>query len=129
MQNRPQIQVTERYLLNVYAEKETLRLSPRGTNPGSPALAVSAPTDPSACGHRRAGLGCSDGPRQGGCFTKQLTHPERPPRIHKGLSLPYSPQKDGQRPRQPSGHSLEARSPLYPPEGQVGNGVEDRELP
>ena len=98
MQNQPQTQVTERYLLNVYAEKETLRLSVRGTNPGSPALAVSAPTYPSACGHRTAGLGCSDGPRQGGCFTKQLTHPEWLPQIYKDLSVPYSPQEDSQCP-------------------------------
>lgn len=47
--------------MNVYGEEETLRLSPVGTDSGSPALVVSAPADLCASGHRAAGPGYSEG--------------------------------------------------------------------
>lgn len=62
--------------MNVYVEEETLRLSPVGTDSGSPALVVSAPADLCASGHRAAGRGYSEGRPQARCFSKQLPHLE-----------------------------------------------------
>lgn len=62
--------------MNVYAEEETPRLSPVGTNSESPALAVSASADLSASGHRTTGPGYFEGRLRARCFSKQLPHLE-----------------------------------------------------
>lgn len=62
--------------MNVYAEAETLRLSPAGTDAGPPALFVSAPTDLGTSRHRATGPGYSEGRLRARCFSKQLPHLE-----------------------------------------------------
>lgn len=62
--------------MNIYAEEETPRVSPVGTNSGSPTLTVSASADLSTSGHRTTGPGYSEGQLRARCFSKQLPHLE-----------------------------------------------------